>query len=247
MVALDVNTLYSLVRAAAMGAREMCQSTKHAAKEQLYSACVGYPVYVVQYNNYIEMARELFPDEVNYIPIQKLNITLNTAKATWIQYSEFAEMACSSLEVLEAFLKTKLKLGDERFLSLADHIKANLRASIFDSPKDEKDVQNALEIILRAGGWDCTREKEAIPYSAKSFRPDFVITSLNLALEVKLCAEAAKVKRLVDEINADIPAYSSKFNRSLFVIYDLGHIRDEAEFKLGIEANPGVSVIIIKQ
>ena len=61
-----------------------------------------------------------------------------------------------------------------------------------------------------------------------------------------MCKSADKVKAVVDEINADIRAYSTVYDRQLCVIYDVGMIRDEAEFKRDLEDAPGVSVIVVK-
>jgi hypothetical protein len=40
--------------------------------------------------------------------------------------------------------------------------------------------------------------------------------------------------------------YSTQYERQLYIVYDLGFIRDEEEFKRGLEDAPGVSVLIIK-
>jgi hypothetical protein len=50
----------------------------------------------------------------------------------------------------------------------------------------------------------------------------------------------------VDEINADIRAYGSRYERQLYVVYDIGTIRDEGEFKRDLEAASGVAVIVVK-
>jgi hypothetical protein len=50
----------------------------------------------------------------------------------------------------------------------------------------------------------------------------------------------------VDEINADIRAYGTLYERQLYVLYDLGTIRDEAEFRRDLETAPGVSVVVVK-
>jgi hypothetical protein len=52
---------------------------------------------------------------------------------------------------------------------------------------------------------------------------------------------------MIDEINADIIGYGGSYDRCVFVIYDLGFIRDEAQFKGDIEKNPNVNVLIIKR
>jgi len=50
----------------------------------------------------------------------------------------------------------------------------------------------------------------------------------------------------VDEINSDIRAYGAVYERQLYVVYDLGVIRDETEFKHDLENVPGVAVIVVK-
>ena len=69
---------------------------------------------------------------------------------------------------------------------------------------------------------------------------------LKLVIEVKIAKDLIRMKSLIDEINADILAYKTAYERVVFVIYDLGTIRDEAEFKSSIEAVEGVAVVIIK-
>lgn len=70
---------------------------------------------------------------------------------------------------------------------------------------------------------------------------------LPLALELKLISRANRVKEAVDEINADIAAYSKAYRSLLFLVYDLGFIRDEIEFRKDLERTTNVSVIIVKQ
>ena len=41
-------------------------------------------------------------------------------------------------------------------------------------------------------------------------------------------------------------AYGKEYPFILFIVYDLGSIRDEVEFKRDLEASKGVSVIIVK-
>ena len=53
--------------------------------------------------------------------------------------------------------------------------------------------------------------------------------------------------KIIEEINADITAYDKEYKRQLFVVYDLGVIRDEIEFKRDIEnAKDDIKVIIVK-
>ena len=86
-----------------------------------------------------------------------------------------------------------------------------------------------------------------MPYSSKRYIPDFTFDRIGLAVEVKLCKDKDREKELIGEINDDIIGYSGRYDRSVFVIYDLGCIRDVAKFSGDIENNPNVHVLIIKK
>jgi hypothetical protein len=128
-----------------------------------------------------------------------------------------------------------------------DFITANLRPSIFEDPKNEKELQNIVEVMLRAREYEYRRELIRIPYSSKVYIPDFTFEVLHLALEMKLCSSRDRVREMIDEINSDIPAYQTRYENVIFAIYDLGQIRDEAEFKGSIERNLNVYVVIVKK
>jgi hypothetical protein len=76
--------------------------------------------------------------------------------------------------------------------------------------------------------------------------PDFLFARLGLALEVKLLREHARLGPLIDEINADIRAYSKSYSRLMFVVYDLGIIRDEVQFRADLEAENAVALVVVK-
>ncbi len=97
-----------------------------------------------------------------------------------------------------------------------------------------------------ARGTDYDRETGRVKVSGKESVPDFVFPNLKLCLEVKLAKSPDKLRAIVDEINADIRAYGTQYERQLYVVYDLGTVRDEAEFKRGLEDAPGVSVLVVK-
>lgn len=66
-------------------------------------------------------------------------------------------------------------------------------------------------------------------------------------MEVKFCNTDKKERELVDDINADIPAYSTKYKNLTFLVYDMGIIRDIDLFVEDIERNnPRIKVLIIK-
>ena len=95
-------------------------------------------------------------------------------------------------------------------------------------------------------GKDYDREVGRVKFSAKEVVPDFIVFKLSLAIEVKFVKNAERSKKIVDEISADIASYKKSYLQLFFLIYDLGFIRDEVEFRHDLESAPNVSVIIIK-
>ncbi len=126
-------------------------------------------------------------------------------------------------------------------------IERQWRKAIRTPPGTEVQVQNALEDLLNGAGIRYTREAEMFPYASKSYRPDFVIPSLNMVIETKLCTSEKRERAIVEEISADIAAYSSRFRNLFFAIYDLGVIRDVDRFVEDLAlAKSGVIVRVVK-
>lgn len=122
-----------------------------------------------------------------------------------------------------------------------------LRAIIREAPKNESEVQNAVEALFRIKDYDFEREKVSFEYSTKSYQPDFTFKSLSLAIDVKLCNSKRDEKEIIDQINADIVGYRTKYTNLLFLVYDTGFIRDTKKFSEGIEKrNLNVHVRVIK-
>ena len=119
-----------------------------------------------------------------------------------------------------------------------------------ERPEDEKAVQDTVEVLLVGRGLqkgqEYDRETGRVKMSSKESIPDFILSPFEEAIEVKLVKDRRRVSVVIDEINADIPAYLTKYRHLLFIVYDLGHIQDEAEFRHGLERAPNVQVIVVK-
>ena len=113
-------------------------------------------------------------------------------------------------------------------------------------PTVEKDVQDAVEIILNSLGVDFTREQETAPVGPRSFVPDFCVAGLDLAIEIKLAKLNHTASKIQEELAADISAYRTKWKHILVVIYDNGVISDPYKMRQENIKHFGVSVIIIK-
>lgn len=67
-----------------------------------------------------------------------------------------------------------------------------------------------------------------------------------MCIEVKLLKEQSKKSKIIEEINAHIKAYLKEYESVLFVVYDVGIIRDEIEFSRDIENHDGIKIIILQ-
>ncbi len=130
-----------------------------------------------------------------------------------------------------------------KVLHLAEH---QLRKVIREKPDNERQVQDAFENLLIGATIPYGREVDRIEYSSKTYTPDFSLQKINLAVEVKLCSRSEREKELPEEINDDILAYQTKYQNLLFVIYDLGYIRDQDRFCSSFEAHDNVTIRVIK-
>ena len=142
----------------------------------------------------------------------------------------------------------RVSLFSKEAIDIESAIERALRPSFTDGPpKSERDVQNAVANILRSLGVDFTRDREAAPVGSKSFRPDFIVTALDLAIEVKLAKATHGPADVQEEITADIAAYRTKWRHLMVVIYDLGAIHDPYNMRQSNLKLFGVSVIVVKQ
>ena len=154
------------------------------------------------------------------------------------------------LSILRSSLESIIgTAGDER-RALTDFFQSRLRAAMMERPENEKAVQDTVEALLVGRGLqkgqEYDRETGRVKLSSKESIPDFILPPFEEAIEVKLVKDRRRVSEVGDEINADIPAYLSKYRHLLFIVYDLGQIQDEAEFRYGLEHVPNVQVIVVK-
>ncbi|MBI3910607.1 MAG: hypothetical protein HY320_06705 [Armatimonadetes bacterium] len=243
---MDGETLFRMAKAAARGADRIAASPPPSSLFDTVTLA-----YVGEYNRLVPFVIALYGEEARRLfqQIEVPDVSGGVGLGGPLQSLQrmYNDWASARLNSLAAYLEGKVGAHEAQLQALVDLIEANLRPSIFEDPTCERDVQNTLEVILRARGLVFQRERVAIPYSSKKFIPDFLFETLELALEVKLCISLAKEKALVEEINADIPAYQSRYRTVIFVVYDLGFIRDVAQFRSGIEGNAGVRVLVVKK
>jgi hypothetical protein len=209
------------------------------------------------YKTYMRKANELI-DQVHAVepitaPVDRFDMSKVPSLGDTVlpQQRDMFEMARANLQILKAWLSNRVDPKDKQVVGIADFLQANLRRATLTRPEREKEVQDTIEqLFIGRGmekGLDYDREVGRVKVSAKEVIPDFVLPLLDTAIEVKLLKEPTGIGRVIDEINADIQAYSKDYKTIVFVVYDLGVLRDEVEFRRDLESTDGIKVIVIKQ
>ena len=131
-------------------------------------------------------------------------------------------------------------------LKVINIVERKLRKVIRSRPANEKEVQDAFETLLIGADVPYAREKVTFDYSSRSYRPDFTLDMIGLAIEIKLCAKEGRESKIVSEINDDILGYRTRYRNLVFVVYDLGLIRDVDRFASEFESHDDVFVRVVK-
>lgn len=139
---------------------------------------------------------------------------------------------------------TSKEVGE--IIRIMDLAESKLRKTIRATPKAEREVQDKFENLLVATDLEYLREQERILYSSKTYQPDFAFPGIDTVLEIKLCNREGREREIISEINDDIVAYKTRYPNIIFLVYDVGHIRDVDRFKEDIESQDGVIVVVVK-
>lgn len=210
-----------------------------------YNSCVEY---AKSYNKLLKRSYDIL-DNFEDLVFYKLK-DLSPYNMTWPQQKTLMESVLTNLEFLLSNLSSSLEFVEDEFNNLENFIRTKLRSALFSFPEKEIDIQNALESLFIGRGWskgiDYDREAGKFNFSGREYIPDFIIPNLRLAIEVKLIRKGRKSK-IIEEINADVSAYSKQYSKQMYIIYDLGEIRDEIEFRRDIELlDDDIRVLVIK-
>ena len=211
---------------------------------------VSFKNYAQNYNFIKQRVEEEFNLKENSFTLFLTDDMSTYVDTPWPIQKEIMESVYMYTGDLLNFLENESEFADDEFDTIENFLKSKLRSVIHSTPQKEVEIQNSIESLFIGKGMekglDYDRETGKFEFSGKEYIPDFVMPKLNLCVEVKLLKDGRKSK-IIEEVNADITAYSKKYDRQIYVVYDLGVIRDEVEFKRDIEnAGENIKVIVVK-
>ena len=260
----DLSVLYiaavdSLIDKLTEGIHDVVSSIGHSSKQEII-------IKLGKLNWVKETLIDMLPEDFDKKDFEPINRHLHFVDYYYSKDRDFSMLKSNADDLLKQdlpALKRSLKLfydqeppkhqktmqmSTKNFVSqLVDDVRDDLRCLVRECPDSERKIQDHLEDLLALKKYRFEREQVSIPYSTKSYIPDFTSEELSMAIEVKLCNSSADERKIIDEMNADILAYKLRYQYTLFVVYDISVIRKMREYVLDIEKNnPGVTVVVIK-
>lgn len=240
----EIKILLSQLRAFRDTVNEILFNSK-AAETARYAS---YKDMAGMYNDFAERAKTLLREGTAFYTFN-LDIISDWGDTVWPTQKRILEQVLLSTRLLISSIEGSMDFVEDEFDNIENFFQSRLRSVVFRCPEKEVQVQDAIETLLigrgLSKGADYDRESGKFEFSGKEYIPDFIIPKMQLCIEVKLLKEGRRSK-MIEEISADITAYKKAYQRQLYVVYDLGVIRDEAEFKRDIEMVEGVKVVIVK-
>jgi hypothetical protein len=240
----------SEAREIAESAAALVESMRISAQGEDVWRFASYQGFARKYNQLAERAMHGIPGARGVLDVYDLDNIPPSTSTIAVQQKNIFDSVLMNLFILRSLTERHSGEKESSVNALVDFVAANLRRGLHEVPSNERQVQDALETLLVGRGMekglDYDRETGRVKVSIKESVPDFVFLRLDLALEVKLARDVQKSKVIVDEINADIGSYGTKYKHLFFVVYDLGSIRDEAEFRQGLEERPNTHVRVVK-
>src|SRR5580704_7560458 len=228
--------LMTLIAQAKALQRAMDQSVSEKNKE--FARYESFKIFAQRYNSLVEQVRPLIRNGVIVNRLSVENIK-NPGSLVWPVQKQYFDMVYAEVAMLIAALEGQHDFAEVKTIELKDFFDSSLRRAVFTVPQNEKELQDIVEQLLIGRGFrkplDYDRETGRVKFSGKEFVPDFIYKPANMFIEVKLVKTPERAKAVIEEINADIVAFKTRYSKGMFVVYDVGIIRDAREFMESFE------------
>lgn len=84
------------------------------------------------------------------------------------------------------------------------------------NPTSESSVYNSVKFVIKATFPSSIHPADSFIKTAKCYRPDILIPSLNTAIEYKFAESEARLTQTIEDINTDVKGYSQHSHYHLF-------------------------------
>lgn len=210
----------------------------------------SFRTFMMQYNELAQEFAGISPVARKSLKLFSLEKVKGQFDTLAMEQKSYCDSTLALLSILISVAEGELGARASELGNMINFLQSRLRPAVIREPERERDIQDVIEQLLIGRGLtkgvDYDREVGRVKVSSKEVIPDFILPKLALAVEVKLLRDAAKRSALIDEINADIQAYGKEYAYLVFVVYDLGGIRDEIEFKQDLHNDRNVFVVVVK-
>jgi hypothetical protein len=239
-----LTTLIAQIRALQ---RAMEHSVAERNKE--FARYESFKIFARRYNSMAQQALVFVANTVivNTFDVEKLK---DPGDLTWPVQKRYFDSVYAETLMLLAALEGHVDFAEVKTIELKSFFETSLRRAVFTQPENERELQDIVERLLIGRGFkkavDYDRETGRVKYSGKEFIPDFIFLPADMFIEVKLIKSTERSKTAIEEINADILAYKTRYSKGMFLVYDLGIVRDVSEFVGSIEQQMDISVCLVK-
>ncbi len=227
------------------------RAMEHSVSERVRESArfESFKTFAQRYNIFAQQALPYTGDKVtvNYFSVDNMKAP---SSLTWPAQKQIFDSVYTEVSLLLAALEGQYDFAEAKTIELKEFFESSLRRAVFRAPQREREIQDVVEQLLIGRGFrkgiEYDRETGRVMYSGKEFVPDFVFVPSDMFIEIKLVRIPEQAKTVIDEINADIVAYRTQYSKGIFIVYDLGVIRDVSEFARSIEHNMEIYVCVIK-
>jgi hypothetical protein len=174
---MDFETLYNMAADAARNAERMCSQRRRIRDRPVVSELRWLPA--LHRRRIQPTARVRRPGRLNgsdVLPTIDLGKDRSPADVTGPMWKSYAELAAVRLIPLASYLQSKLGIRQQEHEQIIDLINANLRASIYHDPRNERDVGTCWRQPSALGRWTSGASKTPCRTSQSTTYPTSLST-----------------------------------------------------------------------
>lgn len=166
-----------------------CRALKDSAVRTLNDTSVkesgrysAFKTYAEEYTNIVYLIAEKLDLSAEKLRVYDVENMKGWGDTVWPQQKGVIDSIVVYIDILISLLENEVDFVDDEYSNLENFLKTKLRTVMFEPPSKEKEVQNAIEMLLVGKGWnkgiDYDRESGKFEFSGKEYIPDFIVKKI---------------------------------------------------------------------